>query len=241
MINKTGCLIIHGFAGNLKEIELLENYLSQKGYITLCPKLPGHTENKKDLLKADYKQWINTVKEAYEQLSQKCDLIVLIGFSMGGLLNIQCLTELANGKISNAKMEKTLLITLNTPIFHWDFKIIVANLLHDIKSKKFENFRFYLEVSFRIPILALLQFKSLLINTKPLLKNITCPIFVVQGMLDDTVQKRSAYYIYNKVNSNIKQIKFYENSVHQICRGLDKEILFEDIYKFIQTHTEEGL
>ena len=80
---------------------------------------------------------------------------------------------------------------------------------------------------------ALFQFKGLLIKTKPLIKDIDCPTFIGQGMLDDTVQKRSAHYIYNCVSSKDKEMKFYNNSGHQICCGLDKEQLFNDIYRFI--------
>jgi carboxylesterase len=57
------------------------------------------------------------------------------------------------------------------------------------------------------PISALYNFKAVLIKTKPLLNQIGCPVFIAQGLRDDTVHKKSAEYIFENVSSKEKHIK----------------------------------
>lgn len=217
-----GCLIIHGFAGNVGEIEPLKSYLTGKGYIVSTPMLKGHTGKLNDLWGVTYKDWIASAEEGLTELLKATGKVIVIGFSMGGLIA----AHLA------IKYKPVAMITMSTPIYHWDLKRVLINLCSDIKNKHSKNIKRYIRGS-SIPLRALLNFKCLLIKTKPLFKGIKCPIFVVQGMMDDTVQHRSAEYIYNNVCAPSKEKKYYENSSHLICLGDDKEELFEDIENFI--------
>ena len=72
-----------------------------------------------------------------------------------------------------------------------------------------------------------------MIKTKPLFKQVRCPVLIVQGSLDDTVQYRSDDYIYSSVLSQQKMIKYYNNSNHIICQSNDNYEVFNDIFMFI--------
>jgi carboxylesterase len=218
----TGVLIIHGFAGNVGEVEPLKSYLKERGYIVSSPMLKGHTDKLNDLWSVNYKDWIASAEDAMTELLKVTDKVIIIGFSMGGLIG----THLA------IKYKPIAMITLSTPIYHWDLKRVLINLCFDIKNKQSKNIKRYIRGA-SIPLRALLNFKCLLFKTKPLLKSIMCPVFVAQGMLDDTVQRRSAEYIYSNVMSDNKEKKYYKNSEHLICIGDDKEELFGDIENFI--------
>jgi len=225
---KVGCLIIHGFAGNFSEIEPLNKHLLKEGFITLCPKLEGHTGNKKDLAGTNYLQWLQSAEEGLIKLKEKCEEIILIGFSMGGLIAINLALK---HKIS-------ALITLSTPIYYWDIKRVGLNIIDDFKNMEFINFKSYVKAAFRIPFVAMINFKLLLSKTKPLVNEIQCPIFVAQGLIDDTVKHKSAEYIYTKSASKIKEVKYYDNSKHVICCGKDKKTLFKDITMFVNAYVQ---
>lgn len=225
MNKKIGCLIIHGFAGNLKEIENLNEFLLNKGFETSCPILKGHALTKKDLAKASFSDWITSAEEAFKELSLKCDRVVLIGFSMGGLVAVNLAV----------KHDVFKIVTLSSPIYHWDFKRISINIIDDLKIRKTEQLRNYFTSGVNIPIGAMLNFKLLLYKTKPLLKEIFCPIYIAQGLKDDTVKYKSANYIFKNVGSTQKNIKFYNNSPHIICKGEDCKELFFDIENFINS------
>lgn len=223
MDKKIGILIIHGFAGNIGEIEPLNNYLIDKGCITLCAKLQGHTGKRKDLAKANYTDWINSAEKSLIKLSSQCEKVIIIGFSMGGLIAVNLAL----------KHEISAIITLSTPIYYWDMKRICFNIASDFKTRKFKNLSHYTKAAIRIPFLAMLNFKILLIKTKPLFKQIKYPIFIAQGLLDDTVHHCSADYIHSNVASEQKMVKYYNNSNHIICHSEDNEEVFNDVFIFI--------
>ncbi len=223
MQKKIGCLIIHGFGGSLDEIDTLNQFLISKGFDTACPVLKGHALTKKDMANATYTDWICSAEEALIELSKKHDKIVIIGFSMGGLVAVNLAM----------KYKVYKLITLSSPIYHWDFKMVCQNILNDIKMKKPGIIRNYIDAAFSVPISAVVNFKVLLQKTKPMFNEVTCPIYVAQGLKDDTVKPISANYIYENVASHKKHIKFYQNSPHVICNGEDNEELFRDVVGFI--------
>lgn len=108
----SSCLIIHGFGGGVNEVKILADYLTDKGYVTSCTKLKGHTGNGKDMLDANYNDWISSAEEDLKKLMETTRNIVIIGFSMGGLIavNLAC------------KYNIKAIITINTPIYYWNLK-----------------------------------------------------------------------------------------------------------------------
>lgn len=219
---KTGCLIIHGFAGNPDEVSGLGEYFERKGYYISCPVLKGHCGKRRDLGWIHYSEWVKCAENELMAMLQKCENVIIVGFSMGGLIA-------ANLAI---KYKIEAMITLNTPIYYWDKRKIFKSIINDIKTRSFEKTKGYINSSFNIPFTALYNFSALLKMTKPIFTKIRCPIFIGQGLLDETVQHRSADFIYEKVASNVKVIKHYKDASHLICHSPNKDELFEDIYKF---------
>lgn len=224
MKNDIGCLIIHGFAGNIDEIEPLNKYLLSKGFISTRPILKGHMGSRRDLAFVKYTEWIESAEKSFLELNSQCKKTIIIGFSMGGLIAINLATRYRTDGV----------ITLNTPIYHWDIKRIMENILNDIKVKDYSNIKYYIKSATSIPFSAMINFKVLLRKTKPLLKHIKCPIFIAQGLIDDTVHYKSADYIYKNVSSKVKDIKYYKNTDHIICHSTENEDVFRDIESFIQ-------
>lgn len=223
MKNNKGFLIVHGFGGHLFEIEYLKNYLENKGYYIESPILKGHTGIRKDLGKADYNDWINSAEEGLIKLKERCDDIFLIGFSMGGLI---CINLALKYNIKG-------LVTINSPIYYWDIKKILSNIVSDIKNKKPNNIKRYIDSSLKFPVLSLINFRVLLYKTKQLVKNIKCPILVIQAMDDDTVKNTSGKYIYDNVCGNIKDIRYFEEGGHVILCSNTCEAVSKEIHNFI--------
>ena len=84
MGHKTGCLIIHGFGGNTHEVEPLAKHLENKGFLTFCPNLKGHTGAKKALSRVSYKDWMNPARRVLKS-SFKLDKGCINRFFMEGL------------------------------------------------------------------------------------------------------------------------------------------------------------
>lgn len=216
-----GVLLIHGFAGNRKEVYPLYKYLIKRGFCVLMPQLKGHGGTRKDLAKYKYTDWINCCEADLKYLTNNFNKVIAIGFSMGGLIGINLYHKY---KIDG-------LIFINTPVRCWNFKKIFKNLKFDFKyyAKRYFN------ECINKPIRALLEFLKILCKTKAYIDGILCNVLVVQLADDDTVKPNSADYIYSRVGG-IKEIKKYDIGGHIPFYTSTAEQIFNDIYRFIRNN-----
>jgi carboxylesterase len=224
MEKKAGCLLIHGFGGSIKEITPLAEKLKEAGYSVACPVLKGHTGKRRDLKGVSYQDWLHSARVALNELLANCEQVYLIGFSMGGLL---ALNLAANKQVAGV-------VTLNCPIYYWDFKRIILNIIEDIRLRKFEHIKFYLRSGSSFPLSALYNFRLLLNSTKPKLKAVSCPLFIAQALQDDTVRKSSAEYLYRHTASRLKIIKYYDHSGHLILWSKAAGQVISDVQDFLR-------
>lgn len=223
MNDKAGCLIIHGFGGNIQEVQPLTAALTGQGYRVMVPQLAGHTGRKADLKNVSYSQWLHSAEDGLHALRSECDTIYLIGFSMGGLIAINLgLNYPAAG-----------IVTLNTPIYYWNMKQVGMNIVADLRENDFKNLRRYFQSATDLPLSALVNFRMLLSETKGRLPELSCPILIAQSMDDDTVQKRSADYLFDHVGSRHKDLKFYNSSDHLILWSQVGSMVIRDTLKFL--------
>ncbi len=214
-MNDTGILLFHGFAGNPEEVEPLRDFLTERGYRVECPLLPGHGGTKTELSKTTHDDWLTSAEQAYLALSRECGGIVAVGFSMGGLLA----ANLWNYKLKG-------LVTVNTPVFYWNPKVIAVNLFSDFKQYG----RKYLDVSTDKSFSSLIEFLRLLKKTKPMFGNITCKTLVVQALDDDTVHHKSADYIIKRIRAEKTvcmmpgggHMIFESKSGPEVCKAIDR-------------------
>lgn len=83
---KVGILFLHGYTGGRYELLPLIEYLSSRyDFIFEAPEYPGHGLN---LLIKDTNEdmWFERAKQSYETLRKKSDKVIVIGFSMGGII-----------------------------------------------------------------------------------------------------------------------------------------------------------
>jgi carboxylesterase len=214
-MEKMGILLLHGFAGNPDEVGPLREFLAERGYRMECPLLPGHGETKSELSKTSHEDWILAAEQAYHRLSKECESVVAVGFSMGGLLA----ANLWNYKLKG-------FVTVNTPVFYWNPKIIAANLFSDFGRYR----KKYLDASTDKSLSSLVEFLRLLAKTKPMFGNITCRTLVVQALDDDTVHYKSADYILKKVRAEKTvcllpkggHMIFYSKSGSEVCKAIER-------------------
>lgn len=219
-----GCLLIHGFGGSTEEVRPLAQHLEAEGYTVACPSLKGHTGKRRDLRGVTCEDWIASAREEMMELRKKCRTIYMIGFSMGGLIAFHLAREYT----------PVAIVTLNSPIYYWDIKRVLLNIFEDFRSKRFTHTTRYWHSLGKLPLNALFHFRLLLSKTKPLLKEIQCPVFVVQALEDDTVRKSSANYIHGHITSEHKQLRFYTGSGHLILWSKAAESVIKDVTGFIR-------
>lgn len=204
---KIGILLLHGFAGSRDEVRPLYECLQGENYLIEMPCLTGHEGEKAKLAKAHYEDWILDAETSYLRLSEKCEKIMIVGFSMGGLLAVNL-----------CHYNPTALITINTPIYYWNPKIIVENLYREPRT----YLKKYVSASLSKPITALTQFQKLLTKTKPIFQKVECNALVIQALDDDTVHCKSADDIYHHLRGN-KEIYKLNHGGHIIFQSENSE------------------
>jgi len=219
----TGCLIIHGFGGNADEVSPLASRLKAQGYKVACPGLKGHTGRRSDLKRVGYTDWIKSAECGLVELMPDCRCVFIIGFSMGGLIAVNLAL----------KYDIAGMVTINTPIHYWDIRMILSNIVRGLAGRDFGIIKRYSRAIVKFPVSALWNFRMLLNRTKPMLSDVVCPVLITQGVDDDTVRKSSAEYIFDNVNSQVKQLEFYENSGHLMLHGPAARDVIRDIEDFM--------
>lgn len=222
-VKRRAVVIIHGFGGNETEIFYLYNYLKQRKMAVYWIRLTGHDGSKKNFSKAHYTDWLSDVKDKLVELEKSYQQITCIGFSMGGLLSLQQSDRLAVDQV----------ILCNTPIYLYNFSIILKDLLTFGKEERFITQQSLQQVSFH----ACLQFLKLLRQTKRKVRDglktsLLSQLLIIQNKQDEITYYRSAYY-FLKYSHNQATLKLYEGGRHLLFLGENKTQAAEDILAFI--------
>ena len=90
---KVGALLLHGLTGMPNEMRPIERVLQELGCEVRVPMLAGHGAGQKELLATGWKDWLESTRQALNELSNACDLVVAGGLSMGGLLPVSLAVE----------------------------------------------------------------------------------------------------------------------------------------------------
>ena len=230
MVQLIGCLCIHGFTGAPFEVEPLVHYLKERtDWEIAVPTLPGHGETL-NLKGIDYHKWIEHAENELQQLIEKCEIVYVIGFSMGGMI--------ASYLAAHYPVEK--LVLLSTAALFISPKQLtkdVADIIKDaFKGRLFEN-EMYLRYKRKIqetPITATLQFRKLVTSIRPILNEVKIPTFIAQGECDGVVPAKSARYLYQNIGTTAKKLLYIKKSKHLICYCDERERLFSQIFFFLK-------
>ena len=221
---KTGCLLLHGFTGGPFEVEPLARFLEEQGFQVGVPTLPGHTGDLASLKEVSYQDWLDCALLACQNLSLSCEKLVVIGFSMGGLLGIHLAQSLpVHG-----------LVTISTPIYVWDFRQLAKVFVSGVKLGDFGQIKQYYTKASKTPVGAALQFKLLLRSAKPRLARVGIPVLVLQGLKDSVVKAKSAEYLYQNFASTDKQLHWLSKSQHVVCLGPESDKVNELVLGFVE-------
>lgn len=219
-------LVIHGFAGSTHEIEYLSEYLQLKGLDTHTVLIAGHGSTKKELKKYSYIDWINSVGEVIDELKQKYRHIILLGFSMGGLISVRF----------SSMPEISKIVFINTPIYFWNIKIILNDFINDIRYKKFDKIFYYKESIFGASIKSGMDFLKILSKSKKKFKGIQKQSLILQCINDESVHFKSAQYIKNAIGDYAK-LQYYDGGCHQVfTKSIElRDLVCNDIYQFLMS------
>ncbi|MBN8237093.1 alpha/beta fold hydrolase [Halobacillus kuroshimensis] len=232
-----GCLCIHGYTGSPEEVQPLVDFLEARTEWEIAnPTLPGHGEDL-DLEGHYYQEWIAAAELALLDLMKRHDEVYIVGFSMGGMIAAYLtakyrvdrlvLLSAAGKYVSLPQMAKDVLEMAGDA---WNGVLADNDLFRRYQKKMRDTYVF-----------STIEFMKCVQFTRPYLREVTCPVLIIQGELDGMVPKAAAVYLEEEIPSTEKEVVFLKQSKHLICHGDDKDELFNRVLEFIGSAQQEGV
>ncbi|MCP3029250.1 alpha/beta fold hydrolase [Halobacillus sp. A5] len=225
----TGCLCIHGYTGSPEEVEPLVDYLHLRtDWEFKVPTLPGHG-TELDLRGHYYQEWIATAELALLDLKSRHDTILIIGFSMGGMI----------ASYLAAKHEVDRLVLLSAALKYISFPQLVKDtfgIAADAWKGTLTNNPLFVRYQTKMKqthFLSSFEFMKCVEFTKPYLQYVKCPTLIFQGKLDGMVPSRAANFLEQEIGSSHKKVVFLPNSKHLVCHDEDRDTLCESVLYFL--------
>lgn len=229
---KRAVLLLHGFTGHTADVRMLGRFLQDKGYTCHAPIYRGHGAPPEELIKTNPDQWWADVKEAVNHLKESgYDEIAVAGLSLGGVLGLKLGYSMpVKGIIpmcSPMFFDNSSQLTKGFQTFAKEYKQLEGKEPEAIE----EEVRKLMEESGQM----FEELGGLITEVKNQVDHIYAPVFVVQAGKDEMINTDSADYIYENVESDQKDIKWYNESGHVITLGPEKIKLHEDVYAFLES------
>ncbi len=229
---KRAVLLLHGFTGNPNDVKRLGRYLAERNYTVHAPLYKGHGLDPLTLIQSNPQEWWDSVVEGYDVLREKgYEEIAVAGVSLGGIFSL---------KLGVERPMKAI-VTMSAPAIAKSPDSLQSRIIdYAINYKKLSG-TYDADKDTRQTISELMQMPSLenlqaMINdTSEKLNTLLTPIHVLRGLEDDPYYCESADLIYSSVQSRIKSVKTFVNSGHILTLGKEKELVFEEIYRFFDS------
>lgn len=228
---KRAVLLLHGFTGSSADVRMLGRYLQKKGYTSHAPQYKGHGVPPEELVHTGPEDWWSDVMKGFNHLKESgYEEIAVCGLSLGGVFSLKLATEQpVKGVIPmcapmHIKSEETM----------YKGVLAYAREYKSRENKTQEQIDQEMEAFKGTPMNTLKELQKLLGDVRNSIDMVYAPAFVVQARHDEMINTESADIIYNEVESDLKDLKWYEESTHVITLGKEKEQLHEDVFNFLE-------
>lgn len=224
-------LLLHGFTGSSADVRMLGRFLEKKGYTSLAPQYRGHGTAPEKLITTNPDEWWQDVQEAYQRLHEAgYQEIAVAGLSLGGVFSLKLgLNQPVKGIITMCAP-----MTMRTLDLMFEGVLGYAKQYKQYEGKKDDEIEIEVDAIRQKGMPSLPDLQKLVAAVRAEVDLVYAPLFVVQATNDNIIDPKSAHYIYEEAQSNMKEIKWYDHSGHVITLGREKDQLHEDIYQFLE-------
>lgn len=214
-------VMIHGYSERRAvPIQNAVDFFKLRGYHVLVPILYDHS-NPKDHVATD---WIDKARESVKEAFSIKDDVVVLGFSMGGVIASQVASEFPVSSL-----------ILIAPAFEYVTFKAVKNKITSYVIKKQDplvNTGTYVP----LPESFMDTFQEVVNLCKHSISKVTCPLLLVHGTSDMTIPIRASEYAYVRCPSSHKKMYRLENVGHNVLENKDYK---EDVLCIIESNIKK--
>ena len=235
---KLGVVLVHGFLAAPREVSELADYLGKQGLWVVVVRLKGHGTSPDDLALRTGDDWRESVDSGYAALKIVCKRVVLVGFSFGGGLALDCAAR---------NKDVTGVAAICPPLRLQDFSSRYAPSLekwnrlmtavHFQKGK-----REFLEITpehpdinyHRLPVSGLVAMEQFMSELEVQLPGITIPALIIQSQGDPVVAPEGSKLLFDRLGSPQKEYRLFDFARHGILLGERADKVHTAIGEFIE-------
>ncbi|MDQ0254614.1 carboxylesterase [Evansella vedderi] len=228
---KRAVLLLHGFTGNSADVRMLARFLEKKGYTSHAPQYKGHAVPPEELVKYGPDDWWEDVQAGYNHLKELgYDEIAVGGLSLGGVFSLKVgYTLPVKGIIPmcapvNIKGEEEM----HQGVLDY------ARKYKRHEKKPEEQIEQEMKEFEGTPLPTIRQLQKFNKDVRANIDMIYAPTLVVQARHDEMIDTNSANIIYEEIQSDLKELNWYEESGHVITLDKERDQLHEDVYAFLE-------
>ncbi len=228
---KRAVLLLHGFTGHTADVRMLGRFLEKKGYTCHAPLYKGHGVPPEQLVHTGPEDWWKDVMGGYEFLKNKGHReIAVAGLSLGGVFSLKL----------GYNVPVKGIIPMCAPAYMKTEEVLYEGILEFAREykrnegKTEEQINEEMTAFQKTPMQTLKAMQELTVEVRNSIDLIYAPLFVVQARHDKMINTNSANIFYQEAQSEIKEIKWYEESGHVITLDKERNQLHEDIYQFLE-------
>ena len=232
-----GVVLVHGFLAAPRELSELADYLGQQGLWVAAVRLKGHGTSPDDLALRTGDDWRESVDSGYAALDVVCKKVVVVGFSFGGGLALDCAAR--NRRIAGV-------VAVCPPLRLQDYSTRIApsldawnRLMTSVHYQKGK--REFVEISpehpdinyRRMPVSGLAALEQFMSELEPRLPDISTPALIIQSQGDPVVDPAGAQLLYERLGSQDKEYRLFDFSRHGILLGAGSAAVHTAVSEFI--------
>lgn len=220
---KLGVVLVHGFLAAPREVSELADHLKKQGLWVIAVRLKGHGTSPDDLALRSGDDWRDSVDSAYAALKIVCQRVVLVGFSFGGGLALDCAAR---------NRDAAGVVAVCPPLRLQDFSSRYAPSL-DIWNRLMDAVHYqkgkreFVEIKpehpgtnyHRLPVAALAVMEQFMVELETRLADITTPALIIQSQGDPVVDPEGSRQLFNQLGSPQKEYRLIDSARHGILVG----------------------
>ena len=219
--SKSGVVLVHGFLANPASLRQLAQRLFDQGHPVLGVRLKGHGTSPWDLRERNWQDWLASVQRGYEIMSHLSQSVLLAGFGTGASLALQVAASRPQGLRG--------VVAISAPLKFRDQNVKYAPLIHSINRLAEWVYAedgvkpFHLtepdhpHIEYRhMPVRSLVELRKVTDALEGSLRQIKCPVAIVQGTDDPVVDPNSARLIHSRIGSAEKSLHMIPSRRHGI-------------------------
>lgn len=217
-----GALALHGFTGSPHSVRPLAQVLADAGFTVRAPLLPGHGTSIDDMVATGWEDWFGAAEQAYLELADRVESVVLVGLSMGGTLSVALAAdhpEVAGIVTVNPYIDPPAesFRELLQALLEQGFAVAPTAGAKDVAEPQAE------EVGYEgTPLAPLLSLSEALERLAPRLAGVTCPLLIMTSRVDHVVPPVSSDVLAAGVSGPVERV-WLERSFHVATLDADRE------------------